>query len=116
MSKIKELADKAIDLHLKIKSETLKLKKLKYELMYEMALHDNKEVEAKDHIRNFQPPVDGIEIMKLFNLNAGKEIGILKNAIKDAILDGKVKNNKQDALKFILQKAKELNLEPVKEN
>ena len=54
--------------------------------------------------------------MKLFNLNAGREIGILKNAIKDAILDGKVKNNKKDALKFIIQKAKELNLEPVKEN
>lgn len=75
-----------------------------------------KEVEAKDHIRNFQPPVDGIEIMKLFNINAGREIGILKNAIKDAILDGKVKNNKKDALKFIIQKARTLKLEPVKKD
>ncbi len=73
-----------------------------------------KEVEEKDHIRNFQPPVDGLEIMQLFNLTEGKEIGILKTAIKDAILDGEVKNNKEDALMFIIKKAKELNLTPVK--
>ena len=88
----------------------------KYLNNFKLVRRKLKEVEAKDHIRNFQPPVDGIEIMKLFNLNAGRKIGILKNAIKDAILDGKVKNNKKDALKFIIQKAKELNLEPVKEN
>ena len=73
-----------------------------------------KEVEEKDHIRNFQPPVDGLEIMQLFNLKEGKEIGILKTAIKDAILDGEVKNDKEDALMFIIKKAKELNLTPVK--
>ena len=73
-----------------------------------------KKVEEKDHIRNFQPPVDGLEIMQLFNLKEGKEIGILKTAIKDAILDGEVKNNKEDALMFIIKKAKELNLTPVK--
>ena len=72
-----------------------------------------KEVEKKDHIRNFQPPIDGLEIMQLFNIQAGKEIGILKNAIKDAILDGKIKNNKKEALKFIIKTAKKLNLEPV---
>ena len=55
MSKIKKLADKAIDLHLKIKSETLKLKKLKYELMYEMALNATKEVEVKDGKANIYP-------------------------------------------------------------
>jgi hypothetical protein len=73
-----------------------------------------KKVEEKDHIRNFQPPVDGLEIMQLFNLKEGKEIGILKTAIKDAILDGEVKNAKEDALMFIIKKAKELNLTPVK--
>ncbi len=73
-----------------------------------------KEVEAKDHIRNFQPPINGKEIMELFNLNAGREIGILKNAIKEAILDGRLKNNKEDAMQFIIAKAKELKLEPVK--
>ena len=73
-----------------------------------------KEVEEKDRIRNFQPPVDGIEIMELFNIKAGKEVGIIKNAIKEAILDGKIKNNKQEAIEFIMKKGKELNLYPVK--
>jgi len=72
-----------------------------------------KEVEKKDHIRNFQPPINGLEIMKLFNIQAGKKIGILKNAIKEAILDGKIKNNKKEALEFIVKKAKTLNLHPV---
>ena len=71
-----------------------------------------KEVETKDHIRNFQPPIDGLEIMRLFNIHAGREIGILKNAIKDAILDGEIKNDKKEALNFIIKKAKELNLKP----
>ena len=48
--------------------------------------------------------------MKIFNIIAGKEVGILKNSLKDAILDGKVKNNKKDALKFMIEKAKEINL------
>ena len=52
--------------------------------------------------------------MQIFNINAGKKIGILKNAIKNAILDGKVKNNREDALKFIIEKGKELNLNPNK--
>ena len=73
-----------------------------------------KEIEEKDHIRNFQPPINGEEIMNLFALSAGKEIGILKNAIKDAILDGTIKNEKEEALAFIIAKAKELNLTPVK--
>jgi tRNA nucleotidyltransferase/poly(A) polymerase len=72
-----------------------------------------KEIEEKDHIRNFQPPVNGEEIMDLFALSAGKEIGILKNSIKDAILDGTIKNEKEEALAFIIAKAKELNLTPV---
>ena len=69
-----------------------------------------KDVEEKDHIRNFQPPINGLEIMKLFNLQAGQEIGILKNAIKNAILDGKISNKKEEAINFIIEKAKELNL------
>ncbi len=73
-----------------------------------------KEVEEKDHIRNFQPPVNGNEIMKLFNIQACKEIGVLKNAVKNAILDGEVKNNKKEALKFIINKAKELNIKQKK--
>ena len=69
-----------------------------------------KEIEEKDHIRNWQPPISGDEIMEIFNIIAGKEVGILKNSLKDAILDGKVKNNKKDALKFMIEKAKEINL------
>ncbi|MAU37270.1 MAG: tRNA nucleotidyltransferase [Flavobacteriales bacterium] len=75
-----------------------------------------KEVEKKDHIRNFQPPIDGLEIMKIFNIQQGSNIGILKTAIKDAILDGKIRNNKKEAYKFLVKTAKKINLEPVKQN
>ena len=72
-----------------------------------------KDVEKKDHIRNFQPPINGIEIMKLFNIPQGYEVGMLKSAIKNAILDGAIKNNKQEALKYITHIAKKkLNLDP----
>ena len=69
-----------------------------------------KEVEEKDRIRNWQPPINGIEIMKEFNIEAGKELGILKNLIKNAILDGEIKNTKEHALIFLRKKAKELNI------
>ena len=69
-----------------------------------------KEVEEKDHIRNWQPPINGQEIMEIFNIKAGKDVGILKNSLKDAILDGKIKNNRESALTFMKNKAKELNL------
>ena len=69
-----------------------------------------KEVEEKDRIRNFQPPVNGNEIMEMFNIKTGQEIGKLKKLIKDAILDGNVKNNKKDAIKYLKDMAKELNI------
>jgi len=69
-----------------------------------------KAVEEKDHITNWQPPVNGKDIMKLFNINPGKEVGILKNSLKDAILDGKIQNNKEDSLRFIKNKAKEMKI------
>ena len=86
----------------------------KYLKNFQLVRHKLKEIEEKDHIRNFQPPINGKEIMDLFNISAGKEIGILKTAIKDAILDGTVKNDKDEALEFIIIKAKEINLHPVK--
>ena len=82
----------------------------KYLNNFQLVRKKLKIVEQKDQIRNFQPPINGIEIMQLFNIKAGKEIGILKKSIKDAILDGKIKNNRDEALKFIYKKAKELNL------
>ena len=68
------------------------------------------DIEEKDRIRNFQPPVDGQEIMDLFHLKPCREIGSLKSALKDAILDGKIPNEHAPALEFILKKGKEMGL------
>ena len=67
-------------------------------------------VEEKDRLRNFQPPVTGEDIIKAFNLKPCKEIGIIKTAIKDAILDGIISNNREEAMQFMLQKGKNMGL------
>lgn len=67
------------------------------------------ELEEKDRIRNWQPPISGEEIMKLYNLPPSREVGILKNALKDAILDGEVENNYDSAKAFLDRKYKEMN-------
>jgi poly(A) polymerase len=64
------------------------------------------EIEEKDKMRNWQPPIDGEEIMKMFGLSPGREIGILKNALRDAILDGEVENNHESAEAFLKNKFK----------
>lgn len=69
-----------------------------------------KEIEEKDKVRNFQPPVSGEEIMAHFSLPPCKEIGLLKTAIKDAILDGKIENDRQQAWDFMIETAKELGI------
>ena len=68
------------------------------------------EIEEKDKLRNWQPPVSGDDIMKLLKLKPSKEIGIIKNAIREAILDGEIENNKEDALKFMHNKAREIGI------
>lgn len=71
------------------------------------------DLEERDRIRNFQPPVSGEEIMRVFGLNPCREVGILKSAIKDAILDGLVPNEHDAAYGFMMKKAAELGLVPV---
>lgn len=68
------------------------------------------DLEERDRIRNFQPPVDGDEIMRLFNLPPCREVGTLKTAVKDAILDGLIPNEHEAALAFVMAKAKEIGL------
>ena len=72
-----------------------------------------KEVEAKDAIRNFKNPIDGFHIMETFGIGPGKEIKIIKEFVKDAILDGKIGNNFEEAEKLMLEKALEMGLKPI---
>ena len=74
-----------------------------------------KEIEEKDAVRNFQPPVTGEMIMETFGLQPCKEIGLIKSAIKEAILEGEIHNNYDEAYSFMLEKGKELGLNPVKD-
>jgi putative nucleotidyltransferase with HDIG domain len=72
-----------------------------------------KEIEEKDAVRNFQPPVDGSEIITTFGIKPGKEVGLIKNAIRDAILDGIIPNEHDAARKLMIKKGIELGLTPV---
>ena len=85
-------------------------KQEKFKKNFEYVAKKIKEVEEKDHIRNFQPPITGEEIMAMFNLKPGKEIGILKEKVKEAILEGEISNDKDSATAFVLQEAKKIGL------
>ena len=82
----------------------------RYHQNFEEVRSKIKEVEERDRVRNFQPPVSGEEIIEAFNLKPCKEIGIIKEAIKEAILDGKIPNEHQACFDFMIEKGQSLGL------
>ena len=83
----------------------------RYHKNFELVRKKIKQVEERDKVRNFQPPVSGDEIMQAFNLKPCKEIGQIKEAIKEAILDGKIPNEHQASYDFMIKKGKKLGLQ-----
>ena len=82
----------------------------KYRDNFKIVSNKLQEVEEKDKIRNFQPPVNGEEIMKTFNIGPCYEIGVIKSKIKEAILEGDIENSEDQARKLMLQYGEELGL------
>jgi putative nucleotidyltransferase with HDIG domain len=74
----------------------------KYRNNFELVIQKLKDVEERDQIRNWQPPLTGEDIMHAFNLKAGKEVGVIKNQIREAILEGEITNNREEAIKLMI--------------
>ena len=108
-----DLDDLMILCHSDITSKN-KLKVKRYQSNFEMVKQRCKEVEEKDHIRNWQPPITGDIIMQTFGIGPSKPVGIIKDAIKDAILDGVITSDYQTAYQYMLEKGKECGLKAIK--
>ena len=87
----------------------------KYHHNFEIVEEKLKEIEAKDHLRNWQPPIDGKAIMETFGIAEGREVGVIKNAIREAVLDGVIGNSFEEAYEFMKQVGAEQGLSVVKE-
>jgi putative nucleotidyltransferase with HDIG domain len=85
----------------------------KYHNNFDIVRNKIIEVEARDHVRNFQPPISGEEIMAIFDLQPSREIGVLKEAVKEAIVEGEIPNEYQAAYNFVLKRAEKLGLSKV---
>ena len=94
------------------KNEAKKTRHLKN---FQLVRSKLKEIEEKDAVRNFQPPIDGTEIISTFGISPCKEVGIIKNFIREAILDGVIPNDYESAKSLMIEKGKSLGLKPVGE-
>jgi len=85
----------------------------KYRNNFELVQQKLKDVEERDSIRNWQPPVTGIDIMQLFGIKEGREVGIIKNQIREAILEGEIPNSREAAIIYTIAKGEEIGLKVV---
>ena len=85
----------------------------KYRQNFDLVQQKLKDVEERDQMRNWQPPVSGIDIMELFGIKEGREVGIIKNQIREAILEGEIPNSRDAAISYTILKGAEIGLKVV---
>jgi poly(A) polymerase len=85
----------------------------KYRQNFELVQQKLKDVEERDNIRNWQPPITGLDIMQLFGIKEGREVGIIKNQIREAILEGEIPNSREAAINYTIVKGAEIGLKVV---